>query len=149
MSARLPSGWVTIDAQQIESPSIFAVACNPTYTVSIIFSETPIDEATRRDFDREGEKALISQSFDRRLRRSNGRATMVGESEAFAIGRRRFSAYTYSTDSTKTVTRVALYFTNRNLYECAITQLPFGGTDIPDVATMTYIHQVVLGGIEW
>lgn len=149
LSARLPKGWVTLDAEKIESPLIFAVACNPTYTLSVIFSEAPVDQTIRSRFDRDGEAGLIDISFERRKRRSNGRAVMVGETEEFAIGRRRFNAYTYTTDSSQTLTRVAVFFTGHNLYECAMTQLSFTGGDIPDLPTLAYIHQIILGGVEW
>ncbi len=149
LSTRLPNDWITLDAQQFEEPQIFVIACNPTYTMSVIVSESPIDPALRSRFEKDGERGLVEMSFEKRRRRSNGRATMVGDIEEFVIGPRRFSAYTYTTDSSRTVTRVAVFFTPRNFFECAMTQLTFGSADIPDVATMKYLHQVILGGMEW
>lgn len=149
LSARLPVGWITMDAQQFEEPQIFVVACNPSYTLSVIFSESPIDQTARSRFEKDGAGGLLDLSFERRQRRSNGRATMVGAAEEFAIGPRRFSAYTYTTDSSRTLTRVAVFFTGRSLFECAMTQLLFREGDLPDLPTMVYIHQVILGGMEW
>lgn len=149
LSTRLPRDWITLDARQFEEPQIFVVACNPTYTMSVIVSESPIDQGMRSRFEKDGEKGLVEMSFEKRQRRSNGRATMVGDIQEFAIGPRRFSAYTYTTDSSRTLTRVAVFFTPRNFFECAMTQLTFGSGDIPDLATMVYLHQVILGGMEW
>lgn len=149
MSARLPYNWVMLDAQQIESPQVFAVACNPEYTLSVIFSEIPIDNTMKSRFSRDGVGGLIDLSFERRMRRSNGRATTIGDVEEFAIGKRRFSAYSYTTDTSKTMTRVAIFYTARNLYECAITELTFSDHPLPDIPTLTYIHQLILGGVDW
>lgn len=149
MSARIPKGWVMIDAEKLESPQVFAVACNPEYSISVIFSEAPVDNAARGIFSRDGLKGLVDASFQRHMKRSRGRAAMAGDVEEFAIGRRQFAAYTYSTDSMKTLTRVAVFFTNAHLYECAITHLTFNTQDLPNEKALRSIHQLILGSIEW
>jgi glucose/arabinose dehydrogenase len=149
MSARVPKGWVMLDAEQLEAPQVFAVACNPEYTMSVIFSEAPVDNAARGIFSRDGLKGLVDASFQRHLKRSQGRAVMAGETEEFAIGRRQFAAYSYSTDSLHTMTRVAVFFTNSHLYECAITHLTFSARDLPSEKTVRNLHQLILGSIEW
>jgi hypothetical protein len=149
MSARLPQGWVSLDAEKLETPEIFAVACNPEYTVSLIFSASPVDNAARKGFDRGGMAGLAEASFERHRKRSAGRATLQAEFEEFTIGRRRFGAYTYSTDSMRTMTRVAVFYTASNLYECAVTHLTFTDRDLPSLKTMREIHQLVLATVEW
>jgi hypothetical protein len=149
MSARVPKGWVLLDAEKLESPQVFAVACDPAYTISVIFSEAPVDNVARGIFSRDGLKGLVDASFQRHFKRSHNRAAMVGDIEEFAIGRRQFAAYTYSTDSMQTVTRVAVFFTNSHLYECAITHLTFNAHDLPNEKTVRGIHQLILGSIEW
>lgn len=149
MTARVPKGWVTLDVEKLESPQVFAMTCDPAYTVSVIFSETPVDNTARGIFSRDGLRGLVDASFQRHRKRSNGRAAMIGAVEEFAIGRRQFAAYTYSTDSMATVTRVAVFFTNAHLYECAITHLTFSARELPNDRTLRTIHQLVLGSIEW
>ncbi len=149
MAARLPSDWVMLDAAQLESPQIFAVACNPKYTLSVIFSETPADNAARSILSRDGLRGLVEASFQLHWKRSNGRAVMIGDPEEFAIGRRRFGAFTYTTDSMQTVTRVAVFYTNAHVYECALTHLTFNAQELPSPKVLRGIHQLILGGIEW
>lgn len=149
MSARLPAGWVTLDVEELEAPELFAVACNPDYTISLLFSAAAVDNSARKGFDRGGMVGLAEASFERHRKRSDGRAVMVADIEEFAIGRRRFGAYTYSTDSMRTLTRVAVFYTASNLYECAVTHLTFTDRDLPNLKTMREIHQLVLASVEW
>lgn len=149
MAARLPKDWVTIDAEQLESPQVFAIACDPAYTLSVIFSETAADNAARSILARDGLQGLVDASFQRHVKRSRGRAEITGETEEFAIGRRRFAAYTYTTDSTLTLTRVAVFYTNTHVYECALTHLTFNSQDLANARAFRGIHQLILGSIEW
>jgi hypothetical protein len=103
----------------------------------------------REGFSRRGLKGLGEASFQRRQKRSNNRAQLVGDVEEFAIGRRLFTAYTYSTDTMKTLTRTAVFFTNSHLYECAVTHLTFNNRELPSRRVMGEIHELVLGTIEW
>lgn len=149
MTARIPQDWVTLDPEKLESPQIFAAMCNPAYTVSVLFSELPIDGTLRSVIDREGLKGVAELDLQRRSRRGNGRIQQIGETEEFALGRRRFGAYTYTTDSSKTLTRVAVYSTGAKVYACAITHLTFNDHELPAPATMREMHQIILSGVEW
>lgn len=149
MTAHVPKTWVTVDAEKLESPQVFAMFCNPEYTLSAVFTETPVDNTARGVFSRDGLKGLVDASFQRHRKRSNGRAVLVGSVEEFAIGRRQFAAYTYTTDSSTTMTRVAVFYTTDHLYECAMTQLTFTGRDLASPKSMRAIHQLILGSIEW
>jgi hypothetical protein len=149
MTARLPQGWVMLDAGALETPGVFAAACDTAYTLSVVFSEVPVDAAVRDGYSRRGLRGLGEASFQRRQKRSNSRAQLVGDVEEFAIGRRLFTAYTYSTDSMRTLTRTAVFFTQSHLYECAITHLTFSDRALPTPRAMGEIHELVLGTIEW
>ncbi|MEO5929763.1 MAG: hypothetical protein ABIR47_07515 [Candidatus Kapaibacterium sp.] len=149
MSARVPQDWVMVDAEKLEAPQVFSMACNPDYTLSLIFTEVTMDNATRGLFSRDGLKGLAEASFQRRIKRSNARAVMTGDVEEFAIGKRRFGAYTYTTDTMKTLTRVAIFNTGAHIYECAITHLDFNDRALPPQETLRNVHQIILGSIEW
>ncbi len=149
MSARVPLDWVLLEADKLESPQIFAAAANPSYSLSLIFSEAPNDNATRSAYLRDGLQGVLSISFQRKVKRSNGRATMVGQPEDLMVGRKRFVAYLYTTDSMQSLTRVALFNTSSHIYECALTHLTFRADSLPGMAQLREIHQTVLGGIDW
>lgn len=149
MKARLPDGWVTLDDARFGNPEIFAVACDPEYRMVIVFSEIPMDQALGEVFRSKGMMGLLQANFNERLSRMSGPAPQLLAGEEFALGRRKFGAYAFTADSGATMTRVALYYTPKHLYECAISNLPYTESDVPSSQTIKDIHQVVLGGIEW
>ncbi len=148
MSARLPSTWVMLDPEKLESPQVFAMACNPEYTLSLIFSEVQLDNAAKTILGRDGLRGLCDASFQRRLKRSNGRAEILGDIEEFAIGKKRFGAFTYTTDSMRTLTRIAVFSTSTHVYECTITHLAFRERELPSPKLLQTVHQIILGSIE-
>jgi hypothetical protein len=149
MTARVPSDWVSIDAEKVAEPGIFAVICNPEYTLSVVFNEVPLDNILRAAFERSGMNGLIQASYARRQRRAVEKAQGMQEVEQFSIGVRRFGAYMYTTDSMRTITRVALFYTDAHLYECSITHLTFNDRELPEPRIVRNIHQIILEGIEW
>ncbi len=149
MSAKLPQHWVTVDPSELHIPDVFAAACDPDYTMSLVFSEAPVDDAARRGYRQDGLRGLAEVSFQRRRARSQSPVELVGPVEQFALGRRMFSAYTYSADSMRTMTRVAVFVTDSHLYECAVTHLTFSGHELPNNATLREIQQLVLASVEW
>lgn len=149
MKARLPEGWVTLDDARFGNPEIFAVACDPEYRMVIVFSEIPMDPALSEVFRSKGMLGLLQANYNERTARMNGPAPQLISGEEFALGRRKFGAYAFTADSSMTMTRVALFYTPKHLYECAISTLPYTESDIPTNETIKDVHQIVLGGIEW
>lgn len=149
MKARLPADWVTLDDARFDDPEIFAVACDPHYTMAIVFSEIPLDESMAGVFRSKGMMGLLQLNYKERIERLGGYAPTFLGAEEFALGQRKFGAYAFTMDSSFTSTRVSLFYTRKHLYECTITQLPYSEGDLPTNDKMKDVHQIVLGGIEW
>lgn len=149
MTVRIPAGWVTMDVEQLQTPQVFSVACNPGYTMSLVMGEIPVDNSVRAAYDANGLKGLAEASFQRRWKGSQSKATMVGFVEELELGKRRFATYAYSTDDTATLTRVAVFFTTTHLYECAITNLTFSDGEPAAPQTMQEILRLVLASAMW
>ena len=150
MRAHLPDNWVALDARGFRNPDIFAVACDSEYRMAVIFSHIPIDPELGDIYRRHGISGLLKKNYEDRLERISDWFTPEMLSvEEFALGRRRFGAYTFTTDSSLTVTRVALFYTRKNLYECALTHLPYSESELPTLSDLREIHQIILGGVEW
>ncbi len=149
MTARIPQGWVTMEVERLEAPRVFSVACDPEYTMSLIFCEVPVDNSIRNSFELEGMTGLIDASFMRRQRNSGGRLQKARGIEEVTVNSRKFGLYNYTTDSTGSMTRVAVFFTNTHLYECAITHLPFSENELPSAEVLDEVHRIVLASVEW
>lgn len=149
MRARLPERWVTLDDTRFGNPDIFAVACDPEYRMVIVFSEIPLDASLGEVFRSKGMVGLLQENYNQRLEQMDKERTQLLGAEEFALGRRKFGAYAFTADSGATMTRVALFYTPKHLYECTISSLPYTESDVPPIETVKEIHQIVLGGIEW
>lgn len=150
MRAHLPEDWIALDATRFGNPDIFAVACDPDYSMAVVFSSVPLDPDLGDIFRRSGMMGLLKKNFqDRAERIDEWYSPLLIDAEEFALGRRRFGAYTFTTDSSLSVTRVGMFYTRKNLYECAITHLPYSESELPEIVKLKEIHQIVLGGIEW
>ena len=149
LRAALPESWIALDALGFRIPELFVVACDPDYSMTLLFSEIPLGKELGRAYQEGGMAGLAREHFRDRTERSGGMALELVESGEFTIGRRRFFAYLYTNDGMVTCTRVALFYTQKNLYECTITHLPYSESELPSRERMQEIHQIVLGGITW
>ena len=149
MRAALPEEWVALDATRFGNPDIFAVACDPGYSMTIVFSKIPLDQELGRAFNDNGMLGILKAHYDERVARLGAAPPLLVSAEEFAIGKRRFASYLFTVDKGVTYTRVVLFYTKKNMYECSITQLPYTESDLPSQELMLDIHQIVLGGIEW
>ena len=150
MRAHLPREWIALDAAQFGNPDIFAVACDPDYTMAVVFSTIPLDAEMGDIFRRNGMMGLLKKNYQERIERINEWYNpQLISAEEFALGRQRYGAYIFTTDSSLTISRVGLFYTRKNLYECALTHLPYSESELPTADKLKQIHQVMLGGIEW
>ncbi|MBX7216703.1 MAG: hypothetical protein K1X90_06985 [Candidatus Kapabacteria bacterium] len=149
MTVKIPVGWVAMDIEQLQTPQVFSVACDPSYTMSLVMGEIPMDNNVRAAYDASGLKGLAEISFQRRWKGSQSRARMEGLVEEFELGKRRFAAYSYTTDGGATLTRVAVFFTATRLYECAIANLTFTDREPADAKMMEEILRLVLASAMW
>ena len=149
LRAALPKKWIALDALGFSIPELFVVACDPDYSMALFFGEVPIDKELSTAYESGGIASLASAHFKAREARAGAMHLELVEAGEFTIGRRRFFSYLYTSDNHVTMTRVALFSTRSNLYECTITHLPYSESELPSVETMQEIHQIVLGGITW
>lgn len=138
-----------MDIEQLQTPQVFSVACNPGYSMSLVVGEIPVDNGVRAAYDAGGLKGLAEVSFQRRWKGSGSKAQMVGLSEELTIGQRRFATYSFTTDGGQTTTHAAVFFTTTRLYECAITNLTFSDAEPASTKVMQEILRLVMASATW
>lgn len=144
LTATVPLGWVMIDPPQLASLQAFGAFCNPEYTVAVAFARA----ASGGDAPGSVSEA-IDVGFALRRKRSGDRATLLNRGETTVKGH-TLGVYTYTTDSSQTITRVVVIPARSNLYECAITPLSLGTPAAPvPLDSMARLHQTILGAVEW
>ena len=110
MRAHLPEDWIALDAMRFGNPDIFAVACDPDYTMAVVFSSVPLDPDLGDVFRRSGMIGLLKKNFQDRVERiGDWYSPLLIDAEEFALGRRRFGAYTFTTDSSLSMTSVGMF----------------------------------------
>jgi len=146
LTATVPLGWVMIDPPQLASLQAFGAFCNPEYTVAVAFARA----ASGGEVSTTGTlQEAIDVGFALRKRRSGDRAQLLNRGETTVSGR-TLGVYTYTTDSSQTVTRVVVIPARMSLYECSITPLSISGRSSPiPLDSMGRLHQAILGAVEW
>lgn len=146
LTATVPLGWVMIDPPQLSSLQAFGAFCSPDYTVAVAFARA----AAGGDVTTPGGiNEAIDAGFALRRKRSGDRAQILDRGETVVKGR-TLGVYTYTTDSSRTITRVVVLPARANLYECAITPLSINSpvAAIP-LDSLARLHQTILGAVEW
>ena len=149
LRAALPREWVSLDALSFGIPELFVVACDADYSMTLLLSEIPIDRELGQAYQEGGMLALVKAHFEERKGRAEPEVLELIQGGEFTIGRRRFYGYLYTQDEGVTYTRVVLFATGRNLYECTLTHLPYSESELPSVERLQEIHQIILSGIAW
>ncbi len=149
MRAAMPVGWVAIDPLALDNPDIFAAACDPDYSMIVVFAIVPPDRVVADGYGEAGIAGLMKIHARERVNQVGFGLAEVIDGGEFAIGRRRFGRYLYTTDDGQTLSRVALFATGANIYECTISQLPLSEAELPSRERLANIHGIILSGIEW
>lgn len=150
MIAFLPDAWFFMDVREKVSSSVFAVAVNPDYTASLVFSELRRDDALDEVFGREGLIGVARASFLRRERKTAGLVKNTGSFDVRSLGTKKFGVYEYTGANDAFPTRVAVFRSSLgNYYECTLAPLPFTGRTLPSKEEMEKIYSSVLTTIDY
>lgn len=152
MIAFLPEAWFFMDVNDKVSSSVFAVAVNPEYTASLVFSELRKDDAIEEAFQKEGLIGVARASFQKRERKTAGLVKNAGGFDIRTLGTKQFGIYEYSDAGAGDVlpTRVAVFRSALgNFYECTLATLPFTGRKVPTTEDLEKIYQSVLATIDY
>lgn len=150
MIAFLPAAWFFMDVKDKVSSSIFAVAVNPDYTASLIFSELRKDDALDEVYGKEGLIGVARASFLKRERKTAGLVKNSGSFDVRALGTKKFGVYEYTGINDAFPTRVAVFRSALgNYYECTLAPLPFTGRTLPSKEEMEKIYASVLSTIDY
>lgn len=148
MVAKLPLDWFFLDVKEKVSSNIFAVAVNPDYTLSLVFSHARQEGGLDDVFENEGLIGVARESFLKRQRKTAGAVKRIGTLELVTIGTRKFGVYEYSNDNGATVTRVSVFRSSlNNFYEFAIVQHPETGRTIPSRVEIDNVFSAVMSTI--
>jgi hypothetical protein len=148
--AQLPKGWIFLDPKGQQSTEIIAVATNPEYSLTAVFSQIQHGESSKELSEQDGMLGLARTAFARRSRKTAGTAKLIGTYKTAQLGTRTFGMYDFSTTSGALRTRCAVFTSSiGNHYEFALVPLTIGGKDLPVDAEIQRIFRSILATVQY
>ena len=160
MIAFLPQGWFFVELEGKAPSEVFAIAVNPDYTLSAVFSTLRKTETSDSVVGREGIYALARMSFARHERKSAGNVKLVGKTTELKIGSREFGSFeitgVFRPDSTGALpgvplvygtlkTKVAVFNSSiNNYYELALVPTTISGKPLPSEDDINNVFRSML-----
>ena len=148
--AFLPKDWFFVDVEEKASSDIFAVAVNPDYTLSAVFSNFRINELNKEVIAKESLLGLARLSLEKHSRKSGGAIKQVGKYATIKMGNLSYAQYEYVNGSSTPAVKVAVFISNQNeCYEFAIVPLTFRNRQFPVQNDIDIIFRSILATIQY
>lgn len=150
MIALLPKGWVFLDTKSQSSTDVIAVAVDPDYTMSLVFSGIPHSESNRETLAQEGVLGLARIAYSKHARKTAGATRLVGTYGTAQLGPRTFGTYEFSASGGAMRTKCAVFTSSiGNHYEFALVPMAISGKDVPPDAELQRIFRSMLATIQY
>jgi hypothetical protein len=150
MIAFLPEGWFLINVENKISPDVIAVAVNPEYNMSAVFTNMKNSSAVVKKVEQEGLFGLAWSFLSKRENKTAGMVKQIGKFQSIIMGNRRFVKYEYSSTSGAIVAKSAVFISSINdYYEFSLIPINVNGNLLPETAEINNVFQSVLAGIKY
>jgi hypothetical protein len=150
MIALLPKGWVFLDPRAEASADVVAVAVDPEYSMSAVFSSISGVEQPSNDAEQEGVLGLARRAFLRHNRKTAGAIRLVGTYAQATAGTRRFGLYEFTGANTAARTRCAVFTSSLgHSYQFALVPLSVSGREQPSQAEMQRVFRSIIATIQY
>jgi len=150
MIAFLPKDWFFVDVEEKASSDIFAVAVNPEYTLSAVFTNFRINELNKDVITKEGLLGLARLSLEKHSRKSGGAIKQVGKYSTIKMGNMGYAQFEYINGSSTPTVKVAVFISNQNeCYEYALVPLTFKKTQFPAKNDIDIIFRSIMATIQY
>lgn len=128
--ALLPKKWSFIEKTSLQSPDIFAIAINPEFNSSLVFSKIPYSE--KKELALLDNKELIRIGLAKHIAKSNGKVKQIGKGHELILGPKKFGYFEFigSHQTHKTRSIVCLSSLG-NIYEISLVPVTVTGKTAP------------------
>lgn len=150
MIALLPKGWVYLDPRTEASADVVAVAVDPDYTMTAVFSSISGVEPAADGAEHEGMLGLARRAFSRHARKTAGAVRLVGTYSEASFGTRRFGLYEFTSSNGASKTRCSVFTSSLGQhYQFALVPLAVSGRDQRTDAELQRIFRSILATIQY
>lgn len=150
MIAFLPHGWFVVDPKDKVSPDIIAIAMNPEYNISAVFSVIRHSAAVQEAYEGEGLYGVARFSLGKRERKTSNVVRQVGKYQKMNIGSQEFVKYEYSTTGGAIKAKSVVFISTANeFYEFSLVPMIIDDNPLPSFAETDDIFTSILTGIKY
>lgn len=149
MMAFIPEGWFFVDVENEVNSNVFAVAVNPQYTMSAVFSTIPPSARVNEIIEREGLIGLARYSFEMHQLKIPD-IKLVGKFGIVNMGNYGFAKYEYTT-SGSSINAQSIVFKSElgKFYEFTLIPMTFTGKPLPKTDEINKVFNSILATIQY
>ncbi|MCL5991150.1 MAG: hypothetical protein M1419_03495 [Bacteroidetes bacterium] len=148
--AFLPQEWFFVNVEEKASADVFAVAVNPDYTLSAVFSTIRKNDITDSIVNKEGLLGLARTSLNYHENKTAGAVKQVGKYSMMQLGTMSFAKYNYSNSSGALVSQTAVFKSSINqYYEFALIPMNITGKPLPSQIEIDKIFNSIVATIQY
>lgn len=150
MLALLPENWFFIETGESLPSEIFAVAVNPTYTISAIFSQMKANAEHEEIILKEGLLGLSRIFFSKHNSRSVGGLKLLDKYEILEIGLQKFGNYSFIREKDGALGQSAVFISSANrYYEFSLISLNISNETISSRNEFDKIYRSILATLKY
>ena len=150
MIAFLPKDWFFVDLEDKISKNVFAIAVNPDYTLSAIFSEIPPNARINELLKKEGLIGLARSAIANRIEKTAGGIKLQGKYTTINMGTSSFCKYAFSPKNSSLISNSVVFISIINkYYEFALVPMNIKGKPIPDKKEIEKIFYSIMATIQY
>ena len=124
MLALLPENWFFVEANESLSSEIFAVAVNPEYTLSAIFSKIKKNEENENIVKKEGLLGLARFCFSKQSQKTANNLNLIEKYEVNDLEYQKFCTFSYVREKDNAFGKSAVFISSiNNYYEFSLVTL--------------------------
>ncbi len=149
MMAFLPEHWFFVDVENEANTNVFAVAVNPQYTMSAVFSTIPPSSRVNEIIEREGLLGLARYSFELHQLKIPD-IKLIGKYGIVNMGNYSFAKYEYTTSGSSVNARSIVFKSELGkFYEFTLIPMTFTGRPMPTTEEINKTFFSILATIQY
>lgn len=150
MISLIPKNWFFIDLAEDTPRDVFAIAVNPQYTLSVVFSAYQTNELLSEIYSQQKLIGIANTSFDRKQKRAGGSLIKTNKISTITSGTLEFVVYSFRTKSQPLFSQNAIFKSSAGMiYEISIIPMNLSGYSLPTEEEIDKIFMSVLATVRY
>lgn len=146
--ALLPKNWTFIEKTSLQLSDIFAIAINPEYNSSLVFSTIPVSE--KKETLTLDNKELIRIAIAKHIAKSNGKVRQLAKGYELILGPKKFGYFEFIGSQQIHKTRSVVCLSNLGtIYEISLVPVSVTGKTAPSEEVSDKLFRSFITAIQY